>query len=152
MAPDCAHRSPTQVYKLFWSYNVKIVSFSYVWCLRLSDCISCYILVTFLLHPVLRTPVCWGSAWLLSSDQNHCQWGDQMTIVSPHLIDAKDTNSNNGTTETRVAECPFCLWQFLVIVKVFPTDLRATGSSLVFLCGSISMALLAKLFSQFLNW
>jgi len=40
----------------------------------------------------------------------------------------------------------------IIVSEVFPTDLRATGSSLVFLCGSISMALLAKLFSQFLNW
>ena len=40
----------------------------------------------------------------------------------------------------------------IAIVKVFPTDLRSTGSSVVFLLGSVSIALLSKLFSQFLNW
>ena len=45
----------------------------------------------------------------------------------------------------------FCLIT-IVIAKVFPTDVRSTGSSLVFLGGSVSIALLSKLFAQFLNW
>merc|ERR1712037_518286 len=40
----------------------------------------------------------------------------------------------------------------IVVSEVFPTALRSTGSSLVFLLGSVSIALLSKLFSQFLNW
>jgi len=40
----------------------------------------------------------------------------------------------------------------IIISEVFPTDLRSTGSSLVFLGGSVSIALLSKLFAQFLNW
>jgi len=40
----------------------------------------------------------------------------------------------------------------IVVSEVFPTDLRSTGSSVVFLLGSVSIALLSKLFSQFLNW
>merc|ERR1711962_1645310 len=40
----------------------------------------------------------------------------------------------------------------IIVSEVFPTDLRSTGSSLVFLAGSVSIALLSKLFAQFLNW
>lgn len=40
----------------------------------------------------------------------------------------------------------------IIISEVFPTDLRSTGSSMVFLCGSLSLAILSKLFSQFLTW
>lgn len=40
----------------------------------------------------------------------------------------------------------------IVVSEVFPTDLRSTGSSAVFLCGSLSLAVLTKLFAQFLTW
>ena len=35
---------------------------------------------------------------------------------------------------------------------MFPTELRSTGSSFIFFTSSIAMAILSKLFSQFLTW
>lgn len=40
----------------------------------------------------------------------------------------------------------------IIVSEVFPTDLRSTGNSFVFLCGALSLAVLTKLFAQFLTW
>ena len=40
----------------------------------------------------------------------------------------------------------------LIISEVFPTEVRSTGTSLIFFTSMICLSILTKLFSQFISW